>query len=113
MGKPGYTLINVLDEGGEVPFPNEIGIGDHVKLGFEFEPVVSDLTHGKECACCGAPSNDMCSGEHMWVKVTEIDGEKMKGWIDNVPWFTSEHGLNYHDEVEFTVDNVEILLCSE
>lgn len=75
--------------------PSKI-VGSFCKLGFPCKkPDGSDLI------------------EHMWVEVTEILGESLKGRLDNDPIGVYEgdfKGLSCGDNVEFTLEEVEEIL---
>lgn len=67
-----------------LPHPDYIDaleVGDHAKVGFEYDP-----------------PGEKYGGERMWVLITEIDGDRYRGTLDNEP---EEPILAHGDKVEF------------
>lgn len=66
---------------------NEIKEGDSVKISTWLE-------------------NEDSINEKFWVNVVSVDGDKIKGIVDNNLILTHEHGLSFEDEVEFEKKNI-------
>lgn len=97
-----YTLIDGPERQLEAPytFPlphpaliDALAVGDHVKLGFEYDPP------GEEYG-----------GERMWVLIDDIDDDRFRGSIDNDPF---EKILSCGDKVEFQRKNILDILLAE
>jgi uncharacterized protein YegJ (DUF2314 family) len=74
----------------EIPTEEEkaaVAVGDFVKLIFRQGGAMS---------------------ERMWVQVTHIDGDKMRGRLDNMP--INIESLSYNDEVLFGTEHITSLL---
>ena len=70
--------------------PNDI-IGRHVKAGFK--AVAPDGSTGTE---------------HMWVKVQEVQGHTLMGYLDSDP--VMDCGINYEDPVQVDIEDVEEII---
>lgn len=98
-----YTLIHGPTRREEAPYTfflpspeliEAIRPGDHVKVGFEYDP----------------PGEEFC-GERMWVLVTSVSNGRYHGTIDNEP---SERIVSYGDAVEFGSDEVlDVMLANK
>jgi hypothetical protein len=51
------------------------------------------------------PAHPDIAREHMWIAVEEVDGEKLRGRIDNDPFYTTEFACG--DEVVFDRTDIE------
>lgn len=45
-------------------------------------------------------------GERFWVLVTERNGDRLVGRVENHVLLTDEHGVSYGDRVEFCIENI-------
>jgi hypothetical protein len=90
-----FELADADERAAEAPYTfyvptlaerQRVAVGDHAKLAFEY------LWETEEY-----------SGERMWVDITEKNGSRFKGLLDNEP---TEKGLELGMEIEFGVENI-------
>jgi hypothetical protein len=90
-----FELANADERAAEFPYTffvpllaerRNIGVGDHAKLAFEY------LWETEEY-----------DGERMWVEITEKNGDRFKGLLDNEP---TEKGLSLGMVVEFGIEHI-------
>ena len=85
-----YVLAELCDEH-RLPTSYPLEPGKHVKVCFQLpEPVEIE--------------NGSVGSETMWVLLTDVQGDELRGTVDNDPVFVT--GLSYQDEVNFNRKHV-------
>jgi hypothetical protein len=61
----------------------------------------------KVCAVDPMSANQLeTDGERFWVLVTERNGDRLVGRVENHLLATNEHGVSYGDRVEFSLEHI-------